>query len=169
MNGRWRRICRVDEVDAGHPVGRVVSTSDEDDHRICVVMRPGGGFVAMLDRCPHRDIPLSQGLVKDGMLTCPGHFWRFDLTTGERSDLPEVQVTLYPARVMDGWVEVSLPPPAPRRSMREWLLAQDRADVGRGVVWDTADTSLPVTSQSSMEGACGGEISVQSGDVGADP
>jgi nitrite reductase/ring-hydroxylating ferredoxin subunit len=142
MSEQWRRICRVEEVDAGHPVGRVVGSSDEGDHRICVVMRPGGEFVAMLDRCPHRDIPLSRGLVKDGMLTCPGHFWRFDLTTGERSDLPEMRATLYPTRVTDGWVEVSLPPPAPRRSMREWLLAQARADDGRGVV---------------------------SGDVGADP
>jgi nitrite reductase/ring-hydroxylating ferredoxin subunit len=23
------------------------------------------------------------------VLTCPGHFWRFDLATGERTDLPE--------------------------------------------------------------------------------
>jgi nitrite reductase/ring-hydroxylating ferredoxin subunit len=82
----------------------------------------------MLDRCPHRDIPLSRGLVKDGMVTCPGHFWRFDVTTGERSDLPEVRTTLFPTRVTDGWVEALLPPPAPRRSMREWLLAQARAD-----------------------------------------
>lgn len=132
MTGRWHRICRVDEVDTGQPVGRIVGNAEEDDHRICVVMRPGGEFVAMLDRCPHRDIPLSRGLVKDGMLTCPGHFWRFDLTTGERTDLPEVHATIYPTRVHDGWVEASLPPPPPRQSVREWLLAQARADDGRG-------------------------------------
>jgi nitrite reductase (NADH) small subunit len=128
MSGHWHRICRVGEVESGQPVGRVVGGSDGGEHRVCVVRRPGGGFVAMPDRCPHRDIPLSRGLVRDGMLTCPGHFWRFDLTTGERSDLPEVRATLYPTRVTDGWVEASLPPPGPRRSMREWLLAQARAD-----------------------------------------
>jgi nitrite reductase (NADH) small subunit len=131
MTGQWHRICRVDEVDTGHPVGRTVGTSDDGDRAICVVRRPGGEFVAMLDRCPHRDIPLSRGTVKDGMLTCPGHFWRFDLATGERSDLPEMRATVYPTRVTDGWLEVSLPPPAPRMSMREWLLAQGRAKEGR--------------------------------------
>jgi nitrite reductase/ring-hydroxylating ferredoxin subunit len=128
MTGTWHRICRVDEVESGQPVGKVVGGSGDGDHRVCVVKRPDGRFVAMPDRCPHRDIPLSEGLVKDGMLTCSGHFWRFDLTTGERSDLPEVRATLYPTRVVDGWVEASIPPPAPRRSMREWLLAQARGN-----------------------------------------
>ena len=127
MREQWHRICRVEELDAEHPLGRVVDSPNQGGHRVCVVRRPDGGVVAMLDRCPHRDIPLSRGLVRDGILTCAGHFWRFDLTTGERSDLPEVRATLYPSRVMDGWVEVALPPPAPRRSMREWLLAQARA------------------------------------------
>jgi nitrite reductase/ring-hydroxylating ferredoxin subunit len=128
MSGQWRRICGVDEIDVGQLVGKVVGGSDDGDQRVCVVKRPDGEFVAMLDRCPHRDIPLSRGLVKDGMLTCPGHFWRFDLTTGERSDQPAVRATLYPTRVTDGWVEVCLPSPAPRRSMREWLLAQAHAE-----------------------------------------
>lgn len=132
MTEQWRRVCRVDEVDAGQPVGRIVGTADDRDHRICVVKRPGGEFVTMLDRCPHRDIPLSRGLVKDGVLTCPGHFWRFDLGTGERSDLPGVRATLYPTRVVDGWVEALLPPPAPPRSIREWLLAEARARSVRG-------------------------------------
>ncbi len=147
MSGRWQRICRVNEVDADHPVGKVVSDPDGGDHRVCVAVRRGGELVVMLDRCPHRDIPLSRGLVKDGVLTCPGHFWRFDLTTGERSDLPHVRVTFYPTRITGGWVEASLPPPAPRRSMREWLLSRARADDSHGMVPSTTDTSPPVTSQ----------------------
>lgn len=130
MTEQWRRVCRVEEVETGQPVARAVGGPDDVVARVCVVRGPGGEFLTMLDRCPHRDVPLSSGLVKDGMLTCPGHFWRFDLTTGERSDRPEVRATLYPTRVTDGWVEVSLPPPAPRRSMREWLLAQAHGDDG---------------------------------------
>jgi nitrite reductase (NADH) small subunit len=131
MSGEWRRICRVEEVEAGQPVARVVDRADGGDQRVCVVKGQGEAFVAMLDRCPHRDIPLSGGLVKEGMLTCPGHFWRFDLMTGERSDLPHVRATVYPTRVTDGWIEARLPPPAPRPSMREWLLSQARATDGR--------------------------------------
>ena len=128
MSGEWHRICRVEEVEDGQPVARVVDGADRGDQRICVVKGHGDEFVAMLDRCPHRDIALSGGLVRDGMLTCPGHFWRFDLTTGQRSDLPEVQLTRYATRVRNGWVEASVPRPAPRRSMRDWLLAQARGD-----------------------------------------
>lgn len=130
MTGRWERICRVAEVDEGHPVGRVVGSSGQDRDRVCVVRRPDGDCVALLDRCPHRDVQLSRGTVKDGLLTCPGHFWRFDLRTGERTDLPEQRTTMYPTRVVDGWVEALLPPPAPPRSMREWLLAEARRRPG---------------------------------------
>jgi pimeloyl-ACP methyl ester carboxylesterase/nitrite reductase/ring-hydroxylating ferredoxin subunit len=126
MTGRWERVCAVDEVRAGQPIGRVVGDSGQDRDRVCVVARPDGDYVALLDRCPHRDIALSRGTVKDGMLVCPGHFWRFDLRSGERTDLPQHAATLYPTRVVDGWVEAMLPPPSPRRSMREWLLSEAR-------------------------------------------
>lgn len=34
--------------------------------------------VALLDRCPHRNVPLSMGRVRDGELECAYHGWRFD-------------------------------------------------------------------------------------------
>lgn len=36
-----------------------------------------GGVAAAPDRCPHREAPLSAGLVEDGCLVCPYHGWRF--------------------------------------------------------------------------------------------
>lgn len=33
---------------------------------------------ALLDRCPHRNVPLSIGEVVEGQLQCPYHGWRFD-------------------------------------------------------------------------------------------
>lgn len=124
MSGTWERICRVDEVRPGRPLGRVVGASGQDRDRVCIVPRPDGNPVALLDRCPHRDVALSGGIVTGGTLVCPGHFWRFDVTTGERTDLPRLGATVYPTRVVDGWIEALLPPPAPRQSMREWLLAE---------------------------------------------
>jgi len=37
-----------------------------------------GGVSAALDRCPHRESPLSPGVVKDGCIECPYHGWQFD-------------------------------------------------------------------------------------------
>jgi nitrite reductase/ring-hydroxylating ferredoxin subunit len=93
---------------------------------VCVV-QTADGPLAMLDRCPHRDIRLSGGVVRDGLLTCPGHFWRFDLTDGHRTDEPAQVLSLYPTRTDDdGWVWARLPASARRLSMREWLLEQAR-------------------------------------------
>lgn len=123
LTGGWQRVCRVEEIQDAQPVGRLVGAC----HRVCVVATGDGEFVAMLDRCPHRDVALSGGVVKDGTLVCPGHFWRFDLATGERTDLPERGATVYRTRVVDGWVEAELPAPTPRQSIREWLLAEAQA------------------------------------------
>jgi phenylpropionate dioxygenase-like ring-hydroxylating dioxygenase large terminal subunit len=38
---------------------------------------PHGNVVAAADRCPHRESPLSPGVVQDGCLTCPYHGWEF--------------------------------------------------------------------------------------------
>jgi len=45
-----------------------------------VLFRDANGKAgALLDRCPHRNVPLSLGEVaKDGNLQCPYHGWRFD-------------------------------------------------------------------------------------------
>jgi phenylpropionate dioxygenase-like ring-hydroxylating dioxygenase large terminal subunit len=44
-----------------------------------VVWRAGDGRpAAAYDRCPHRESPLSAGVVIDGNVQCPYHGWRFD-------------------------------------------------------------------------------------------
>lgn len=139
VTAAWERICPVEEAKPGQPVGKVVGNSGQDRDRVCVVATGDGEYVALLDRCPHRDIALSRGVVKDGVLVCPGHFWRFDLPTGQRADLGERDATVYPTRVADGWVEAKLPPVQPPQSMREWLLVQARER--STTVQDTSPTS----------------------------
>ncbi len=43
-----------------------------------VLFRAGGAAAALLDRCAHRNVPLSNGRVVDGDLECGYHGWRFD-------------------------------------------------------------------------------------------
>lgn len=124
----WERVVRVEEVPDGRPVGRLLGHSGQDRDRVCVVRLPDATYLAVLDRCPHRDIAVSGGTLRDGTtLVCPGHFWCFDLPSGTRTDDPAQRLTTYPTRVRDGWVEAQVPAPAPRRSMREWLLEQATA------------------------------------------
>lgn len=127
----------------------------DGEARVCVVKRGDSDYVALLDRCPHRDIALSGGIVRDGTLICPGHFWRFDLRTGARTDAPDaldLHATVYSTRVVDGWVEARIPPPVQHLSMREWLLAEANRrsasveiaaspEIGRSVRVDGVDTN----------------------------
>lgn len=42
-----------------------------------VLFRGEGRIAGFVDRCPHRNYPLSEGRVEDGALECPYHGWRF--------------------------------------------------------------------------------------------
>lgn len=68
----WFVACRSTEL-KGRPIGRTVQG-------VPLVLFRGtdGRPSAFLDRCPHRNVPLSEGKVTDGLLQCPYHGWRFD-------------------------------------------------------------------------------------------
>ena len=53
-----------------------------------VLFRSLGRAGALVDRCPHRNVPLSLGRVlPDGRLECAYHGWQFD-TAGNCIDMP---------------------------------------------------------------------------------
>jgi nitrite reductase (NADH) small subunit len=80
------------------------------------VFRTGDGEVfALRDRCPHRNGPLSQGLVHGRTVTCPLHAWTIDLATGEPTgaDAGKGCAPPVPVRVREGRVLMA-GPAAPR-------------------------------------------------------
>ena len=87
--------------------------------------QPRAGAVALEDRCPHRNAPLSAGFVRDQCLVCPYHGWAFD-AAGQCQRIPglcapspsRAQVTRYPVMERDGIVWVTFAastPPLPYR------------------------------------------------------
>jgi len=95
-----------------------------------------GVLVAMVDgdpravsaACLHKGASLEGGVCRDGIITCPSHWWRYDLRDGVLQGTPGTALTVYPARVVEGVVEVSLPEPRQERSLRETLLAHARGE-----------------------------------------
>ena len=63
---------------------------------------------ALEDRCPHKDGPLSQGIVHDGCVTCPLHNWVISLETGEATGADEGRVACYPVKLQGDTVLLSL-------------------------------------------------------------
>lgn len=63
---------------------------------------------ALLDRCPHKGGPLSQGIVFDCRVACPLHNWVIDLEAGAACAPDEGRVPRFPVRVEDGIVYLDL-------------------------------------------------------------
>ncbi|MDH4118897.1 MAG: Rieske (2Fe-2S) protein [Acidimicrobiia bacterium] len=99
------------------PVGRCVAVGDGS----VVVARVGEVVVAFQNRCLHQDSRLEGGLIENGRLTCPLHFWRYEVETGRHIG-GRGNLDMYPVEVVDGEVYVEAPDPAPPMGMREMML-----------------------------------------------
>ena len=78
MTTHWLAIGAVEEIPLRG--SRRVVTARGD----VAVFRSGDGQVfALMDRCPHKGGPLSQGIVHGRAVTCPLHSWNIDLDSGE--------------------------------------------------------------------------------------
>lgn len=75
----WVRVVAIEDV----PLlgARVVETASGAP--IALFRTAEMDVMAVLDRCPHRGGPLSQGLVHGKRVTCPMHSWQIELATGE--------------------------------------------------------------------------------------
>ncbi|HZY19955.1 MAG TPA: aromatic ring-hydroxylating dioxygenase subunit alpha [Ramlibacter sp.] len=80
-----------------------------------VLFRSGGQAVALVDRCPHRNVPLSCGQVRDGAIHCPYHGWAFDaggrcVRVPGAEAVPDVAARALAVQECAGLVWVSLAP-----------------------------------------------------------
>jgi nitrite reductase/ring-hydroxylating ferredoxin subunit len=81
---------------------------------------------AVQDACRHRQASLATGVIRDGVVTCPSHFFQYDLRTGARHDNEGEPLPAYPARIVGDRVEVEVPDAVRAPSLREVLLAHAR-------------------------------------------
>jgi nitrite reductase (NADH) small subunit len=98
----------------------------DHDGRLFAVFDVDGEPVVTDDACPHKSGPLSEGLIRDAVVTCPFHWYSFDLRTGACRTSTDFALRRYPVEARDGqwWVDI---PPLQKRSWSEIL----RAHAGR--------------------------------------
>jgi nitrite reductase (NADH) small subunit len=63
---------------------------------------------ALEDKCPHKNGPLSQGIVHDGCVTCPLHNWVISLETGAAQGADEGQTLSFPVRLEEGTIYLAV-------------------------------------------------------------
>ena len=74
----WLQITTLDQV----PVlgSRMVEL---DTMNIAIFRGSDDTVYAIKDACPHKNGPLSQGIMHGHSVTCPLHNWKIDLRSGE--------------------------------------------------------------------------------------
>lgn len=75
--------------------------------RMIAVFCTEAGVFATDNACPHRGGPLAEGDLLGKEITCPWHFWTFDLETGCHAD-PRVQLVTHEVRVEGSTILVRL-------------------------------------------------------------
>lgn len=90
--------------------------------RAYLVLDLGDRLVVTDALCPHKQNPLAEGVLRDGCLVCPGHWYAFDLDTGACRTAPGTVLPLHPVVAEEGilYAEVTV---APQLSWSERLRA----------------------------------------------
>ena len=74
----WKIICRVEDI----PVLGSRRVARPAGLEVAVFRNEQDEVFALLDRCPHKGGPLSQGIVFGTSVACPLHNWTIGLDSG---------------------------------------------------------------------------------------
>ena len=80
-----------------------------DGQEIAVFRQRDGKLFATQNRCPHKQGPLSEGIIGAGKVICPLHSHKFDLCTGEGPE-PKECLRVYSVREENGVILLSVHP-----------------------------------------------------------
>jgi nitrite reductase/ring-hydroxylating ferredoxin subunit len=72
------------------------------------VANVAGSFHAITNSCPHAESPLAEGSLDGAKLTCPGHGWMYDVTTGMCLTNPDVHLATYEVQILEQAICVRL-------------------------------------------------------------
>ena len=99
---QWKKICNVNDIPVlgsrrvARPVGVDVAVFRNDQDQV----------FALLDRCPHKGGPLSQGIVFGESVACPLHNWTIDLNGGCVKAPDEGCTPKFAVKIEDGAVHL---------------------------------------------------------------
>ena len=77
--GEWLDIGPTTQIEPG--AARTLPVVGGDEIAVFHTLR--GEFYALVNKCPHKGGPLSEGIVHGDTVSCPLHNWRISLRSGE--------------------------------------------------------------------------------------
>lgn len=98
----WKQICRVEDI----PVLGARRVARDRGLDVAVFRNDADEVFALLDRCPHKGGPLSQGIVFGQQVACPLHNWTIGLCDGMAQAPDEGCTPRFAVKVEDGVVHL---------------------------------------------------------------
>jgi len=92
----WVRVGKINDIPR-----RGARCVKNGEMSIAIFRTADDRVFALEDKCPHKNGPLSQGIVHDGCVTCPLHNWVISLETGAAQGADAGQALSFPVR-LDG-------------------------------------------------------------------
>ena len=103
MTGDWIDIGAVTDI----PVRGARTVPVTGGEEIALFRTGDDRIFALVNRCPHKHGPLSQGIIHGHAVACPLHNWRISLETGEALGEDKGCVPTVPVRVDAGRILIA--------------------------------------------------------------
>ncbi len=103
MIGEWLDIGWLNEI----PTRGSRTIPVEGGEEIAVFRTGDDKVFALVNRCPHKGGPLSQGIVHGHSVACPLHNWNIALATGEAQGEDKGCTPTIPVKIDGGRVLIS--------------------------------------------------------------
>jgi len=94
-------VANLEQVPPGK--GTVVTIAGKN----VALFNVDGMIHAMDDGCLHHGISLGTSKLEGKIVTCRGHGWKYDVTTGHMVHVPDYGVKSYPVKVVDGKIMIA--------------------------------------------------------------
>ncbi len=73
-----------------------------------LLIKKAGEIYAISNKCAHMACTLAGGTLKDFIIKCPCHNWRYDVRTGEFLDAKEIKLRVYEWKSSDGKIFIKI-------------------------------------------------------------
>jgi len=93
-------VCNVEELWDGEMEVFDVGRTE------VLVIKHDGRVHAYQAHCPHQGVPLVEGKLEKGVLTCRAHLWQFAANTGRGVNPANCRLKRYPLEIKEGMVRI---------------------------------------------------------------
>ena len=101
--GEFVKVAKTSDIPAGTVKSFIV------ENEVIAIFNLNNNYYALKDQCSHMDLPLSDGILEDGVIICAYHGAEFDIKTGDVLCPPAYEpVESFEVKVEDDQIYVSI-------------------------------------------------------------